>query len=245
MLNLGVAIWWLLRPEPLPPAPWTPPAGVPRLQLLGEAPQAAAGLRPVDPAGAEAEGAGDGGASNASGAGPAPDPVAAEPARPSGGPQCYSFGPFASAAAAEAARTVLRTQGATRLRLRNESQAPRPQRWSVAIAPQPDRAAADALAARIRAAGFSDLQVLSSGDDANGLALGVFSSEAAARRRESALNDAGFDARAHLLDAAGARHWLDVAAGAGFDAASARGAAGAGQVRDADCAGIVGEGTAG
>lgn len=249
MLNLGVAIWWLLRPEPLPPAPWTPPAGVPRLQLLGEAPQAAADLRPIDPAGAEAEDAGDsdgnGDASNASGAGPAPDPVATEPARPSGGPRCFSFGPFASAAAAGAARTVLQAQGATRLRLRNESQAPRPQRWSVAIAPQPDRAAADALAARIRAAGFSDLQVLSSGDDANGLALGVFSSEAAARRRESALKDAGFDARAHLLDAADARHWLDVAAGEGFDAASARGAAGAGQVRDADCAGIVGEGTAG
>ena len=36
-LNLGVGLWWLLRPDPAPhPAP-EPPVGVPRLQLLAEA----------------------------------------------------------------------------------------------------------------------------------------------------------------------------------------------------------------
>lgn len=36
MLNLGVALWWLLKPAapPVPPRPL--PADVPRLQLLGE-----------------------------------------------------------------------------------------------------------------------------------------------------------------------------------------------------------------
>lgn len=36
MLNLGVAMWWLLRPDADPPAAWIPPADVPRLQLLEE-----------------------------------------------------------------------------------------------------------------------------------------------------------------------------------------------------------------
>ena len=36
-LNLGVGLWWLLRPEAAPRMPPEPPAGVPRLQLLAEA----------------------------------------------------------------------------------------------------------------------------------------------------------------------------------------------------------------
>lgn len=247
MLNLGVGLWWLLRPDPVPSPPWVPPAGVPRLQLLGEA--GPARPLPVDPPAAQAVDGEDGANAPDLAAAPdaqdgdgAPGPLEASPR--ASGAACFSFGPFPGAAAADAPRAVLQAQGATRVRLRDEAPA-RARRWSVVIAPQPDRAAADALAARIRAAGFDDLQVLATGDDANGIALGVFSSESAARRRESALNDAGFAARARPLDAGGTRYWLDVSAGPGFDAASARGAAGASQVRPADCAGIVAAGSAG
>src|SRR5690606_41837747 len=52
MLNLGVGLWWLLRPDPVPSPPWVPPAGVPRLQLLGEA--GPARPLPVDPPAAQA-----------------------------------------------------------------------------------------------------------------------------------------------------------------------------------------------
>lgn len=249
MLNLGVGLWWLLRPEPAPPPPWAPPAGVPRLQLLGEGHGPGTTVRAAPPAAdAPAEGGDDANAADLDGeperqdGDDAPAPAGAPP--PASSATCFSFGPFQSVAAADAARTVLQAQGADLVRLRDEAPAQRARRWSVAIAPQPDRAAADALAARIRAAGFDDLQVLANGDDANGIALGVFSSESAARRREAALNDAGFPARARPLDAAGSRHWLDVSAAPGFDTASARGAAGAAQVRRADCAGIVGRGTA-
>jgi hypothetical protein len=126
------------------------------------------------------------------------------------------------------------------MRVRDVVDAPRG--WRVVMPPQPDRAAADALAAKIRDAGFDDLLVVPSGDEANGIALGRYGSEPSARRRESALREAGFPAQAQPLGDAVTRHWLDVGAGPGFDAAGARGAIGAVEIRDIDCAGILGTG---
>ena len=280
MLNFGVATWWLLRPAPRAPAPWTQPADVPRLQLLGERAggvDAMASTGPADAAGNGGAGGdaggGDGDVADASGgasataaaaaddgASPAPGSVAgvvappgatqappsapasvpvagtasATPASPAAAMRCVSFGPFSDAGAVATARAALQPLGAARMRVRDVIDAPRG--WRVVMAAQADRAAADALAARIRDAGFDDLLVVPSGDEANSIALGRYGSEPAARRRESALRTAGFPAQAQPLGDASTRHWLDVAAGAGFDAASARTAAGTAQVRDVDCA---------
>ena len=255
MLNFGVATWWALRPGPNPPPPWTPPAGVPRLQLLQEAaadplPRALeteeGGVAPAgadDPSVAAAVAVAD-----ARDAGAAPEagsaPAVAPPARPSGAGalRCLAFGPFDSAADIAAARAALQPLGASRMRARDVVEAPAG--WRVMLPPQPDRAAADALAGQIRRAGFDDLLVVPSGAEANGIALGLYGSERAARRREAALRAAGFPVQALPVGEAVTRHWLDVAAGAGFDAAAARSAASAARVQDIDCSGIVDAGGA-
>ena len=148
------------------------------------------------------------------------------------GPRCLSFGPFEDAAGVATARAALQPLGASRMRVRDVVDAARG--WRVMLPPQPDRAAADALAGRIRNAGFSDLLVVPSGEEANAIALGLYGSERAARRRESALRAAGFPVQALPVGQAVTRHWLDVAAGAGFDIAASAAA-----VQDIECAGIV------
>lgn len=67
--------------------------------------------------------------------------------------------------------------------------------WRVYLPPAADLATAEAVARRIAAAGFSDYLVLREGPDANGIALGMFSSEAGAQRRSAALRAQGFAAR--------------------------------------------------
>src|SRR5690606_2274457 len=124
--NLGLATWWLLRPTPPAPMPWSQPEGVPRLRLLGEGP-------PV-PAGADASAA------------PADAPM--DP--PASALRCTSFGPYPDAAAVARARTALQPFAPAHVRVRDEVEAPRG--WRVVIEPRPDRAAADALALRIREA---------------------------------------------------------------------------------------------
>lgn len=274
MLNFGVATWWLLRPEPLPPAPWVQPADVPRLQLLGEAVDArqdTAGAGPVaDDAAADGDaavaaqareagvialdasagGASNGEAGSHAGAADGGTPVAAPavsaavraPASATS-LRCMSFGPFSDAGSVAAARAALQPLGAQRMRVRDVVESPRG--WRVVIPPQADRAAADALAARIREAGFDDLLVVPAGDDANSIALGRYGSESAARRREASLRSAGFPVQAQPLGDTSTRHWLDVAAGAGFDAAAARVAGGAARVTDLDCATFIAGGAAG
>lgn len=228
MLNAGVATWWLLRPAPPAPAPWVPPADVPRLQLLGEGPGAAATVEPVaGGAGAEVDPAERTAAADAL-AQPAGEGVAA--------PRCHSFGPFVDAGSVAAAYAAVQPLGATGMRAREVVQAPRG--WRVVVAPQPDRAAADALAAKIREAGFDDLLVVPSGDDANAIALGRYASEPSARQRESTLRAAGFQAQAQPLGEVAVSRWLDVAAGPAFDAAAARAASAAAQARDIDCTGV-------
>lgn len=255
MLNFGVATWWLLRPAPPAPAPWQQPADVPRLQLLGEAvatrgaevPDTGLDPAPADvpvvdgdvdgatPDGvagvADADAAGDL-AAPAPGSSPADAPVAPAAMR------CTSFGPFADAAAVAAARAALQPLGAARMRVRDAVEASRG--WRVMLPPQADRAAADALAAQIRDAGFDDLLVVPSGDEANSIALGRYGSEATARRREAALRTAGFPAQAQPLGDVVVAHWLDVAAAPAFDVASARAASAAGEARGIDCAGVTG-----
>lgn len=213
MLNIGIALWWVLRPAAEPSGSWSPPAGVPRLRLLGEQEGAMVDVaRQV-----EAESA----ASAVAGA----------------GLRCVTFGPFDGAGAATGAREALQSLGASHMRVREVPGAPRG--WRVLIPPQADRAQADALAARIRQAGFDDLMVMSSGEDANGIALGLYRSESAAGRREANLRAAGFSAQTQGWGDAATTHWLDVAAAPGFDADAARRAASAPRLQEIECAGVV------
>ncbi|MDH5823053.1 SPOR domain-containing protein [Luteimonas sp. RD2P54] len=246
-LNLGVALWWALRPPAQDPGVADPPAGVPRLQLLEEAsPEAratAAGMTTSAPQAplADADATATAGAGPAAAAGAGSEDagaVAGEPAPASatgaGAPaRCLSLGPFDDAATLAAARQALQPR-VSRLRTREVVSAPRG--WRVMLPPQADRAAAQAVAEKLGAAGFDDHFILGEGAEANAIALGRFSGEAAARRHVAALRAAGFAAQAEPLGETSVRHWLDVGVAEDFDAAAARAAAAAQRVDALDCA---------
>lgn len=238
ILNLGVAAWWLLRTDPPAPPPEPHPAGVPRLQLVSET---AAGARaqvavaqagePLTPAPPPA--------------GPAPDapaPAIDETGQPPAtAALCFSFGPFPDAASAAAAQAKL-PAGVRSARTRDETLR-RSGVWTVLMPPQADRAAAQALAGRIDAAGFKDYYVIGEGASINGIALGRFGAEEAARRHQAALQAAGFQAQLQAPASGGNVSWLDVEAGASFDAGATRVAIGAGRVQPRACTSAGATGT--
>lgn len=228
MLNLGVAAWWALRPAPAAVPAYQPPQGVARLQLLREAPARARTTQAKTPVPSTA----------VADTGPDADAQTAEvagidvPAQP----RCFSFGPYADAAALATAQTRLSSLGAARANPREVISAARG--WRVFLPVQADRAAAEAMAGRITAAGFDDYLIVPTGDEANSIALGRYGSERTARQRESALRAAGFEAQAQPIGDAPIQRWLDVAAGPAFDPAAARRAGGAAQANPIDCAAL-------
>lgn len=210
VLNLGVGAWWATRPPPPVAAVAPPPAGVARLQLLDEAPS-----RKVAPA---------------AGA-PAASRPRAEPASPA---ECFSFGPFADAVAADQAQQRLRALG---LRVTAREAFAEPARgWKVWLPPFASPAEAEAAAARVAAAGFQDYYIVREGPEANSIALGRFSGETSARQHAAALVAAGFPALAEPIGTGPASHWLDVAAGEEVDAAQVQAQARAPGRRALDCA---------
>lgn len=223
VLNLGVALWWALRSDTPPATVEALPSGIARLQLLSERPE----LRPATMA-PPASAAPDTPAPAQATSTPAPQ----APATPE---RCYSAGPFADTAALDAARAALAPM-ASRVRSR-ELRENGGRGWRVYLPAAADRAAADASAQRLRAAGFTDLVVVGDGAEANSVALGRFSTEARARAHAAALQAAGFAAKAEALGETRSRYWLDFAAGPGFDPNRARRAAGA-SLRTTDCAGL-------
>ncbi|RDZ27200.1 SPOR domain-containing protein [Lysobacter silvisoli] len=240
MLNLGVAAWWGLRTPPAPPSAEAAPLGVARLQLLAERTAAQQAPRKPAPTAAPAPALRDATATPAvPAAEPAvvakaepPVPAPAAEAAPKPG-RCYSFGPFENADMAASARQYLQPL-AQRIGVR-EQRAASARGWRVQLPPQGSREQAQAAAQRIAAAGFSDYFVVADGAEANAIALGRYRTEDAARRREQALNAAGFAAKAEPLGDARASTWLDVAAGEGFDPDAAQSAI-AVQRRSIDCA---------
>ena len=212
VLNLGVATWWATR-QPPPTVPLVQPPGVARLQLLSEVP-ARQTVRPVAVAPPVTE---------------QPDAAATAPVPA----QCFSFGPYADAAAAATARARLQPM-ATRVATREQAATPS-RGWRVQMPPQASSEAAQAMAERIAAAGFSDFMIVREGTEANAIALGRYGSEDTARRRAAALTAAGFDARPEPLGDARPTTWLDVLAGAGFDPHAAQAAAAAPTQRPLDC----------
>ena len=149
-LNLGVAAWWLSRPAASPPpVPVSDRGGVP-LQVL-TTPAVTATLAADTDAPTALAASPDAGEGVGEGAAPAP---AAEIAART----CFRIGPFATRAAAEAARgRVDAVMPEPQLR----EEPGRASRYRVLLPPAEDRAQAQATAQRIAAAGFDDLFVLS------------------------------------------------------------------------------------
>jgi cell division protein FtsN len=220
VLNLGVGAWWISRPAAQPPALPEQPAGVARLQLLSERETTAEATPPapapaVAPASTEA----------------APAPVVAAVTAT----QCFSIGPFDSDVAATAAAARIAAQ-ATRVRPR-EVPGQQASGYNVLLPPLADRAAAQALAQRIGAAGFDDLLVINGGEQANGIALGRYRSREGAERRQAALKAAGFDAQLQAIGNEGpSRWWLDIAAAEGVAVSRLRSLAAAPKSQSLDCA---------
>lgn len=210
VLNLGMALWWATRTDSAVPSPIQSPAGTARLQLLSEVPQR---VMPAPIASAP--------------------PAAAIPAAVAS-PRCFSFGPYADADALAAGRARLQAQ-ALNMRVR-EASSGAARGWQVLLPPFADRATALATAERIKAAGFEDYYVQPEGDNANGIALGRYGNEAAARRRQAALQAAGYAAQAQPLGESSTQHWIDAMLPPALDAAVIRGAIGAAQSPTLDCA---------
>ncbi|MGI8560539.1 MAG: hypothetical protein ACR2J7_03710 [Luteimonas sp.] len=220
MLNLGVALWWVARPAPAEAPVEGTPAGIARLQLLDEIPARAQPAPIATSQGSEPAAAVDG-------IEPRAAPTMAADLR------CFSIGPFADAEFEARARARLIAQGVARATPRQTTTGARG--WSVSMPPLADRAAADAMAGRIAAAGFEDLFIVPTGDMANSVALGRYGNEATARQRVASLQAAGFEVQARPIGDAATEHWIDVAGGPGFDAAAAQAASGAARADAVDC----------
>lgn len=253
ILNVGVALWWMLRGEPVP-APVEAPAGVARLQFLDTPPAAAAApvaaatdsastapltdatAAPSAPPASTATSAAP--AATTPAAPPAAPPVAAAPAPAAPAPapaQCLSLGPFTSRDSAIAA------QGKAgdllqRSRLREVPNAGA-STYRVMMPPSASREEAQALVKRIAAAGISDYYILGQGEDANAIALGQYRNREGAERRMAALSAAGFNARLVASGGDGsAQWWVDATLADAASPNAARQRSGAAQQRSLECA---------
>ena len=140
-----------------------------------------------------------------------PAKVAAKPVMPT---QCFSFGPYVNPVVLRRAVERVRASGAS-ARVR-EQLSGKPSGWRVFLPAQPTPEATRALSERIGAAGIEDYLLLP-GD--NGIALGRFSTETAAKRRQAALTDAGFPAQVAPLGDVTRESWIDAGGGAQLDGA--------------------------
>ncbi|MDG2523793.1 SPOR domain-containing protein [Stenotrophomonas sp. HITSZ_GD] len=192
ILNAGVALWWAVRPAASPPVP--PPAvagGVASLQQIDP---------PRTPAAATAV--------PASATAPSAAPAAALPAKPvapTPADRCLRLGPYADQAAAEAARTAagdaLRTP-----RVREVADA---SSFKVMLTGVGDRDAAQAMVAKIKAAGLSDYYIVGNGAQSD-IALGQYRSREGAERRQAELAAAGFAAQVVPSGGTtGSRWWIE------------------------------------
>lgn len=255
ILNVGVALWWMLRSDPAPALP-AMPSGVAQLQLLNSPPTAAAStasaapVTPPKPALADAT--------------PVPQkPTAPAPAEPTpvapavGRPMeaapataaipapaapavlhCVSLGPFADRDTAMAAQGKA---GALiqRSRLREVPKPGASSTYRVMMPAAASRDEAQAMVKRIAAAGISDYYIMGQGDDANAIALGQYRNREGAERRLAALSAAGFTARLVPSGGAeGAQWWMDAALADTASASAARQRSGAAQQRSLECAGL-------
>lgn len=210
VLNLGVALWWMLRPATPDPAHDPAVAGAPLLELLAVSPPAVDAAR--------------GG------------PVARSARPPAVADACHRYGPYADADRAAAAMAGLEPQ-VVLARLRREWPGAGDS-WRIFLAAA-DVDAAVAAAERIDAAGFDDYYVVREGVDAGIVALGLYRTRSRADTRATALRNAGFEVRVEPVGGGDPEYWVEIAAPAGFDAAAAAAPVAASRVEPRACDGLV------
>ena len=262
ILNLGVALWWMLRGEAVPPPP-APTTGVAQLQLLPNRPAAPGGsvvavtssqaLDDVTPAPTPTAAAATASEAPAATAVPAPatpmppaaaptpvvpaaavvtPPPAATDAAPA---QCLSLGPFTDRAAAQAAQAKAGAllRGA---RLRDVADAGAT-RYRVLLPAAASREDAQAMVKRIVAAGLSDYYIIAQGEEANAIALGQYRNREGAERRMAAISAAGFNARLVASGGDGSTQWwIDATLADQAEPGVVRQRSGAAQHRSLECA---------
>ncbi|MFT4196807.1 MAG: SPOR domain-containing protein [Pseudoxanthomonas sp.] len=221
-LNLGVAAWWLTQPAPAPHQAAVQVPGVPLL-ALAEAGAGAPAAESASPPSAEVASAVESSppaaeppsvavpapasttppAASVQASTPSPPPAAAPPA-----PACIALGPFADEAAARAAVAALQPAP---LQQRLRDRTPPAKGYNVLLPPASDRDAARVLAARVGQAGLDDYLVIVTGPNANGVALGRYSSEEGAQRRLAQVRAAGFgEARIEPATPAAPAWWAEL-----------------------------------
>ena len=268
ILNVGVALWWMLRGEPVPTPPAEPPTGVARLQLL-DTPNAAAAPAPsaAQPAAASTA------LADATPAPPKPaaptTPAPAAPA-PSTAPAPSNVPASSTAAVAPAVGrptetppapappaplqcislgpfadrdTAMAAQGNAgtllqRSRLREVAKPGASSTYRVMLPAAASREEAQATVKRIAAAGISDYYIMAQGEDTNAIALGQYRNREGAERRMAALAAAGFSARLVGGTAGTAQWWVDAALAGQATPSAARQRSGAAQQRSLECAGL-------
>ncbi len=204
LANIALGAWlWLGQPHPARDALPAADPGVPRLQLLSELPPAAGSVAAP--------------AVSASLAAGAPDITDTLTADAAGERRCVALGPFATPQDVRLARQILEAK-VERSRVRQE-QSTESGSWWVYLPPVTNRVQALARARQLADRHVSDYFVVSSGEHANSVSLGLFKDPDNARRRRDEVIAAGFPAgmirRAETVPA----YWLDlvVPAGAGID----------------------------
>lgn len=237
ILNLGVALWWLLRGEPVSEPPASP-VGVAQLEVLPstQAPPAAAtptnnapALQDVTPASAPAAApvatppVTPEAPPTAVAAMPAPAPAATAPAAspgPAAAPAVAPPAPVAPPAApaqcvslgpfadrATAQAAQSRAGSALRTARLREVADAGATRYRVLLPPAASREEAQATVKRIVAAGVSDYYIIAQGEETHAIALGQYRNREGADRRLAALSAAGFKAKMVASGGDGSTQW--------------------------------------
>lgn len=254
ILNVGVALWWMLRGDPAPALPATP-SGVAQLQLLDSPSAPAAAATAAAAASAQPPAAttalADATPAPPKPAAPRPTPaatVAVEPGpaqlpetppapTPAAPLQCISLGPFADRDTAMAAQGKA-SELVQRSRLREVPKPGASSTYRVMMPAAASREEAQATVKRIAAAGISDYYIMAQGEDANAIALGQYRNREGAERRLAALSAAGFSARLVGGSEGSAQWWVDAALADKASPSTARQRSGAAQQRSLECAGL-------
>lgn len=237
ILNLGVALWWMLRGEPAP-APPPPTTGVAQLQLLPASASAPTGAAiastpaaalddvtpapvPPPPAAAPAQAPTQAPTAESPAAtAVAPAPVAAPPAPVAAPPAPVAQAPAPVPAApaqcvslgpftdrAAAQAAQAKAGGTLRGARLREVADAGATRYRVVLPAAASREDAQATVKRIVAAGLSDYYIIANGEETNAIALGQYRNREGAERRMAALSAAGFNARLIASGGDGSAQW--------------------------------------
>jgi hypothetical protein len=187
-MNIGVAVWWSLHPDPQPLRHSPTEPAVAGLELLSE----------LEARGSVAELA------------EAPQPI-----QPSAGAVCQRIGPFLTQADLRRAVGAL-TPAVQRIQFRETRTLARRGYW-VYMPPQASRDSALATARELAARGLRDYYVVTAGDRQNTISLGLFRELENARQRQSDVQSMGFAAELGERTEDVPQYWIDIAAAPEFD----------------------------